>query len=309
VAAPFGWEEPSFLPAQSPAEEAFMKKWGANPRQMIAQGNYIWSIWYHVTDPAWMWVVHGLVLCSILLFTIGFATRVTAVLTWLGVLSYIHRSQVSLFGMDAMMSLLLLYLMIGPSGAALSIDRLLARWRAVRAAQKAHLPVPPPEAPAPSISANFALRLIQIHFCFIYAMAGVSKLQGGMWWTGTAVWWTMANYEFCPWDNFLYAAALRGLAKHRWLWELTMTFGTFYTLVFEISFPFLVWNRSGRWLMVAGAVLLHFSIALCMGLVTFSMLMLTGVMSFISADSVRRLLSNFTGPRSRSPGSAADGYP
>ena len=29
------------------------------------------------------------------------------------------------------------------------------------------------------MSAGFALRLIQVHFCFIYMAAGLSKLKGG----------------------------------------------------------------------------------------------------------------------------------
>ena len=40
----------------------------------------------------------------------------------------------------------------------------------------------------PAITANLAIRLIQVHFCVIYAYAGLSKLQGGAWWSGEAVW-------------------------------------------------------------------------------------------------------------------------
>jgi hypothetical protein len=101
-----------------------------------------------------------------------------------------------LFGMDTMMNILLFYLMIGNSGAALSVDRLIARYRAARAslarsgtidsATQAFLAVPPR-----SRGAGFALRLIQVHFCIIYLASGLAKLKGprggavarcGTWW-------------------------------------------------------------------------------------------------------------------------------
>jgi hypothetical protein len=43
--------------------------------------------------------------------------------------------------------------------------------------------------------------------------------------------------------------------------------------------------------MVIAAVLLHIGIALCMGLVTFSLMMLTAVLVFIPAAAVRNLFS------------------
>ena len=36
--------------------------------------------------------------------------------------------------------------------------------------------------------ANLGIRLIQVHFCFIYLAAGLSKLKGDAWWNGFAFW-------------------------------------------------------------------------------------------------------------------------
>jgi hypothetical protein len=117
-------------------------------------------------------------LTAMFLFTIGFATRLTSVLTWVGVLSYIHRMPIFLYGVDSIMNVLVIYLMIGPSGATFSVDRLLEKWWA----KKKGKPVPPVR---PMVSANFALRLMQIQFCIIYMASGTSKLQGAAWWNGT----------------------------------------------------------------------------------------------------------------------------
>src|SRR5262249_33126585 len=158
------------------------------PAQTADMGHRLWSIWYHVTDPTWMWIIHGLILFVIFLFTIGFATRVTGVLTWIGMLCYIQRGYTSLVGMDTIMIVVVTYVILGPSGAALSVDRLISRFWTTYQALKRHQPVPELPGPTPSISANFALRLLQVHLCIIYLVSGVSKLQGGMWWSGTATW-------------------------------------------------------------------------------------------------------------------------
>jgi hypothetical protein len=287
---PFGWDEqaPADVHDLKPDELEFAQKWGPLPSQVVSRGHYWWSIWFHVTDPFWMMVAHVAILLAMFLFAIGFCTRVTGVLTWAGMLSYIQRGPSTLFGMDTIMNVVVIYLIIGSSGAALSVDRLIARnWWTRRSGRPAS-EFPPP---APLVSANLALRLLQVHVCIIYMASGLSKLLGPAWWDGTAVWGTMANPEFSPMRYALYMGFLRLLAEHRWLWHLVMTAGTFFTLFFEISFAFLVWNRRLRWIMVVAAVLLHLGIALFMGLVTFSMIMLTAVLAFVPAETVHQLFS------------------
>jgi hypothetical protein len=187
--------------------------------------------------------------------------------------------------MDTMMMLLLLYLMIGPSGAALSFDAWWQRYKARRAG------LPPPR-PEPSVSANFAIRLIQVNFCFIYLGSGTSKLLGPSWWNGTALWGVMANYSFNPLRVGPYYDFLVFLSQHRWLWEICMAGGCLFTLVVEIGFPFLVWRKSLRWIMVGCSILLHTGIGLIMGLTPFSLFMLAMVMSFVPSEAVEQLVGN-----------------
>ncbi|MFN4261660.1 MAG: hypothetical protein ACK4RK_20450 [Gemmataceae bacterium] len=294
VADSFQTEDP--LPPPTDAEEIeYIKRyyeiWRVDPRYTYAQGQPLWSVWFHVTDPSWMRAIHFGFLGIMFLFTIGFCTRITSVMTWLAALSYIQRSPVTLFGVDTMMNLSLIYLMIGPSGAALSVDRLARRywltWRALRRGQ----PAPDLSAPDPSVSANVALRLLQINFCLIYLGAGLSKLLGGSWWNGTALWMIVANYAFTPLHHQWYHDALAFLCRHRWLWEIVIGGGVVYTLFLEIGFPFLVWHPRLRNLMVGCAVLLHTGIGALMGLKTFSLFMITMVFSFVPGESVRRILS------------------
>jgi len=291
------------------AFEGYHLRWGVDPRLLSGKGSPAWSLWFHVTDPVEMAAWHACLCLIVLLFTIGLCTRITSVLTWAAALWYIHRSPPTLFGVDTMMTILLLYLMIGPSGAALSVDRLLARWwlqarprvlarwrafwkrgDALAASSPAAVGGPP----EPSVPANFALRLLQIHVCIIYLGAGLSKLQGAAWWNGTAVWGTLANFEFAPMQYATYMAPLRWLAENRLLWEVFMTTAGIFTLLFEIAYVFLIWRPSTRWLMLSMAVVLHGFIGLFMGLKTFSLMMLVMNMAFLSPQTVRRFLRAFT---------------
>jgi hypothetical protein len=303
LAPSWGWDDKApalSLPADPTEKERvlqYAQKWGLDPRLVSSQGNAYWSIWFHVTDPALMRAIHYGVLIVMFLFTIGFCTRITSALTWLAALSYIQRSPITLFGMDTMMNIALFYLMIGPSGVALSVDRLIAR---LREAQRRRPDVDSQVAlrPEPMVSANCALRLVQVHFCIIYIAAGLTKLMGSSWWNGTALWGTVANYEFTPIRFAFYAESLRWLCQHRLLWELAMTGGIVYTLALEISFPFLIWQRRFRGVLIAGSVILHTGIALTMGLVGFGLFMMGLVLSFVPAEVVHEFFGKLR------PGSA-----
>jgi hypothetical protein len=251
--------------------------------KQVGTGNYFWSVYFEVTSPRWIVAIHVFFLVSMLAFAAGLLTRITGAITWAGAMCYVHRASSTVFGLDTMMLILLLYLMIGPSGATLSVDRWLSKWWARRRGR------PEPEV-QPSYSANFAIRLIQVHLCLIYLAGGTSKLLGPTWWSGTALNLVMLNYAFAPLDFGPYYKALKALAAHRWLWELVMTGGIVSTLMLEIGFPFLVWDRRWRWVMVCGSVCMHTVIAVCMGLTTFSLMMIIMVSSFIPPEVIARLV-------------------
>ena len=133
-----------------------------------------------------MWPAYWLSMAVLAMFTLGLWTRATSILAFLVTVSYIYRVPAATFGLDQINAMLALYLAIGPSGEALSIDR----WRAVRRGQA------PAGGPTPSAGANLALRLINVHMCVIYFFAGISKLQGEAWWNGEAMWRAFANLEY-----------------------------------------------------------------------------------------------------------------
>jgi hypothetical protein len=289
------------LPNDPAARRAYMEyyeEWNFDPNKAHAKNTPVWSVWFHVSDPTAMRLIHGGFLVVMVLFTLGLFTRITSVLTWLAAISFINRADLVLYGQDTMMNLLLIYLMIGPSGAALSLDRLIARFRIIRAAQRAGKSLTDPEVaaalagPKPLVSANVITRMLMIHFCFIYMASGLSKLKGTTWWTHNATWYTLVNPEFSPINFSFYESLMRWIASQRPVYEIFMSLSVAYTLVLEIALPFLVWNVRWRPWMILGGCLLHTGISACMGLSVFSLLMMTLLLAYFPPLIVRERLAS-----------------
>ncbi len=251
------------------------------------------SVFFHVTSPAGVWAVHTGFLVVILMFTLGLFTRVTAVLAWIGTLSYIQRATTSLFGMDTIATIFATYMMLAPCDRAFSLDSVISRLRRKKAGD------PNWDAPPEATGwATFITRMMQIHFSIIYFAAGASKLLGGSWWNGNALWSVMANYEFNPMGSPLYMEIITYLASNRVLWEIATTGGCFYTLALELAFPFLVWYPRWKWVMMIGAIGLHTMIGILMGLTLFSILMMLLVSSFLPpgvGEMARKFCANLLG--------------
>jgi hypothetical protein len=236
----------------------------------IQEDQYTYSFWWLVPD-GWMWPVYGLSMAVLLLFTAGVWTRLTSVMALVVVISFAHRVPEAMFGLDQINAMLTLYLAIGPSGQALSVDRVFAGWRRGWAESR----------PAPSAGANLALRLINVHMCIVYFFAGVSKLQGESWWTGEAIWGAFANREYQSID-------MTWLAWHPWLVNLM----THVSILWEVSFCVLIWRPRLRPLMLAGAVVLHVGIGACLGMWTFGLIMLVGCASFLPPGGIGDLVGS-----------------
>ena len=202
-----------------------------------------------------------------------------------------------------MISPLTLYLAVtGAGGQAVSLDRFLRRWRQSRAAAAGASPprvggtgpsrrVAPdePGIPAPTISANLALRLIQLHLVVIYAMAALGKLQGPSWWDGTATWKTMTSGEFVTGD-FTWMAG----------WPVLINVLTHATLALELLYPIVIWVGIARPLVLAGVVAMHAGIAVMSpGLTEFTLAMLTANLAFVSGSWLRGMATGRDRPALR----------
>jgi hypothetical protein len=117
---------------------------------------------------------------------------------------------------------------------------------------------------------NGALLVIMAEVCLVYATAGWYKIQGSRWQDGTAVYYPLKLDYFAPWPELNDALASGGLAI------MAMTYGT---VLVQVAFPFTLFNRKVKNVLLAVMIGEHLSIAVLLGLPFFSMAM-------VAADAV-----------------------
>ncbi len=203
------------------------------------------------TSKAELWVIHGICLAACAALTLGLATRVSAVLTLVAVLSYVHRAPAISGLVEPVLSMFLLYLTWAPSGAYASLDRLLgmSAWIAGSA--------------SPSVSAAISLRLMQIHLAALYAVMGVAKLYGNAWWDGEAIWILLAQTHSRPLD-------LSFLRDHPFL----LNAWTHLVVYTHLAFAPLVWSRLTRPIVLVLATLTWLSLIPVTGQTLFCLFMI-----------------------------------
>lgn len=227
---------------------------------------HVWSLFYLSMSPWLLWSVHLLALAAFACLTLGLFSRTAAVLAYLLAVSYAHRvTPGAYFGLDKINCMLAMYLMLGPSGARYSLDR---AWRRRRGDAS---------DPPSSVSANLAVRLIQLHLCIIYLFTGLAKFTGETWQAGTAVWWAVANKEYQSIDMTWLASQ-----------PILTAFLTHVTVFWEIFYPCAVWNRFARPLALWIALGVHGGIAVALGMMTFGSAMLIANLAFIQPATIRR---------------------
>ncbi len=260
-----------------------------------------WTFWFAVPD-VWLRPVWCVCLIILGLYALGIFSRLTSILSWVIVVSTVRRVPIALYGFDQVLSVLTLYLAVtGAAGQAVSFDRFWRRWRQARAQaaqRRASIPqggpgrrVTPgdPAVPVATVSANLALRLIQLHIVVIYGMAGLAKIQGPSWWNGTALWKTMATGEFVLLDFTALAA---------WPWLINLL--THVSLAIELAYPVLIWIPIVRPILLAGVAMLHLGIAVMSpGLTEFALAMLAANIAFVSPAWLRALVTGATQPALR----------
>jgi uncharacterized membrane protein YphA (DoxX/SURF4 family) len=227
-----------------------------------------WSLFWYVDSPGLLWAIHIAALVIFAMLAAGLFTRTVSILAWLLTLSYCHRLQGALYGLDQVNALLATYLMIGPSGAVWSIDSLRAARREPELAGNLQART--------SVGATIAVRLVQVHMCVIYFFGGISKLKGTDWWDGSALWMALSNYEYQSLD---LTWLIRFPAFIALLTHVTVIWETFYCV--------LVWPRASRWIMLSMALLVHGGIAVAMGMPTFGLAMIIGNLAFVPAPVMR----------------------
>lgn len=109
----------------------------------------------------------------------------------------------------------------------------------------------------------FSLAIV-FQLCIIYFFAGLHKLQSEVWRNGTALYYILESADFhAGFLNDWIAGSRIATAVLTWT-----------TLVFQLSFPFLIWHSRTRLIAVCTGVLFHLGIFFLMRIDNFSFVML-----------------------------------
>lgn len=197
-------------------------------------------------------------------FTLGWRTRITGVLLYLGMLSFYNRNLLTNCGPDQVMMITSFYMMLAPCGAAFSLD---ARRKA-RARGTVAEPLIYP----------WAQRLMQLQLCVIYFVTAFLKCGGPTWLSGTAIHYVLYNHEV-------------GQLNMEWLAAHTIVINLMAhtALLLEFALAFLLWFRpTRRWVALAG-VLLHAGIWPMVNVPLFGEQMTALYILFLAPDELAAL--------------------
>jgi hypothetical protein len=214
-------------------------------------------------------MVGGLYVVCLVALCLGLGTRAAAVSSWSLHLMLEATGAGTNYGADWLAHVFLFYLVWLPSGAALSLDRLLARVR-----------------PGPSQGARLGLRVVQIHLCIVYLTSGVAKARSRAWWSGDAIWRALMSPEYRRFD-------FSWLASHPWL-AVAAGWGV---LLVEIGYAALIWPRFTRRIWVVLTAALHLGIAVFMGLTVFGAIMMVFTVAAFGVDAEPRTATGRGAPR------------
>lgn len=227
---------------------------------------WLYFRWIPESEPWLMIYFLGLMACAVSL-TLGFFTRISSCLVWLGMVSLSNRNFFADNGGDHLMRINCFFLIFSEAGAAFSIDR----WRRVRKGwEGAELPRKSP----------WGQRALQLQLSYLYLDTFYLKLPGWGWRDGTALYYAL-NYLELRRFSFKYV--------FYYLWQIKLA--TYSTEVVELFAGSLVWFRRLRYPILVATALLHLGINLTMQFPIFQYVMLASLINFVYPEHLERTIN------------------
>lgn len=205
------------------------------------------------------------------LWVVGWRTRLMTVLNYLFLWSLHERNPTLWDGGDNIFQIVLVYAIFADLGRHFSFDADRLRAERQRGGARSQIV---------AMAHNAAILAFALQLSLMYAVAGLYKVQGEMWQSGTALYYVMRVDEF----------AWPGYSERIYQNLYLITALSYSTVAFQVGFPFLFFlNRYTRRLALLAGFSFHLGIALYMGLITFSAFMMSVELALITDDEYRTL--------------------
>lgn len=232
-----------------------------NKLSLLAESYQPSFSWYFFSDQ-WAVVFHTLLIILLVLGFLGIGNRFLLLLAWVLDMAFIQRNYAINFGADVIGSVFLLYLSMTPCMERISLQKWIRKNRNFEVFSKPQ-----------DLLASFFYRIMQIQIAVIYGYTGFEKLKGGSWWEGTALWSVLGNPQMTTFDF----SWIRHFAP-------IVALATIGTILFEIYWPMAMLSKRSRNLFLVMGVFFHLGIAVTMGLMPFSLVMLSTYFLFLSPE-------------------------
>ena len=219
-----------------------------------------WSLIHLTGDPTIVRIMHVALLASITAVLFGFGTTISAGVMFVLLVSFRHRNPLIENSGDQIVTIAAFWMVFLDAGRTWSIDAALRRRRGGSS-----------ERP---FRGTFALRMLQIQLCVVYAAATIHKLTLDQWIDGTRMFNVLAIER--DWSLPMV-----------WLMDHPMLYRplTWATLVFEGAYPLLVWWRRTRGVMITLAIVFHAAIGVLLMFPFFSLVMIAMQTCFVTPQA------------------------
>ncbi|MDB1086363.1 HTTM domain-containing protein [Streptomyces sp. ACA25] len=239
---------------------------------------------------AYFELCYALAVVTAALFMLGWRTRAVSVLFAVVVASFHSRAVFMTDGGDNLILLMAVYLVFTACGRRWSLDARRARLRAAAGCATPASPVRRRTGELPgtgrearimvtTVLHNCALFVIAVQICFLYACAGLYKVQGSTWANGTALHYVLNLELFQPWP------ALSRLAEG---YTVPLAAVAYLTVLLQVAFPFVLFGRL-KYPVLAMLLSMHVGIAVLLGLPMFSAAMIIADAVFLPDRFYRAL--------------------
>jgi len=238
-------------------------------------GEFQWSVFEIWSGNFALTVGWCVLLVSAIALTVGWHSRLAAVLVFVLMFSFHRENPWIVGGGDVLLRIEALLFALSPCGSALSLDQRRLTGSFSSAQMRAVWPI----------------RLMQLQLSLIYLGTVQFKISGETWLQGTAVSYALrlTDMMLLPTPEWVTANAL------------LMNVATWATLALEFAIGILVWNRRCRPWVLAGGVLMHTMIMATIAVGFFNIAMFVLYLVFVPPTTARRLINHVTRFRGRHP--------
>ncbi len=234
--------------------------WLANRQDLHLPNAGSWSLLFFTSNNAQTLYFFLTAIFCAGAFTLGFFTQLTGWVSLIALISLWNRNPLILDGDDAILRVMLFYLLLSPCGRILSVD---SRFK------------------YPMIKSEvWPLRLIQFQLAFVYFVSGWVKIHSLEWQDGSVLQYVLVHPEYSRWD-------FTELLTYPFI-LLLLSALSFTIMWWEILFPFLILYPKSRRTCIIIGIAFHLGLLVFMNLRWFSGIMLTLYLAFVPNKNFRR---------------------